>query len=202
MQRFTLSGWTVKDNIIEIRLRFFTVYIVGVEKYTLLRVVDNYGEELITRFKTLEEAVAFTERIILHSHTREEIKKSYQEMYGIEDEDCEVVVLNDDEIKEAIESYFTEEKGRPVMAIKDTKMLGKELCVNYHLDGLEEDLIVTNVGLKKAFSHYLKPKKLEVVSFKEIQNEVDGTPHFIGYKVFVKPKTKKLAKEFKENKEQ
>ena len=202
MQRFTLSGWTVKDNIIEIRLRFFTVYIVGVEKYTLLRVVDNYGEELITRFRTLEEAVTFTERVILHSHTREEIKKSYQEMYGLEDEDCDVITLNDDEIKEAITSYFTELKGRPVIVRKESKMLGKELCVNYHLDGLGEDLIVTNVGLKNAFSRYLKPKKLEVVSFKQIQNEVDGTPYFMGYKVFVKPKTKKLAKEFKEKKEQ
>ena len=216
MKRIQKDNWFIKDNEINISLlRFHTsINILKNDDYVFfhVKVVDEYGKELKFNFYTLEDAIYFTENVVVNCWDAKEVQGAYDKLLSKEifKEPVEApfvvenntLFMNSDEIKQAIVNYYGEGKDNISVSEEVSLNEGKpEIAFykieHYDLDGIKKDIEtrLTEGDLKNVFNDMLKSTNYEVTDFRYIGgiHRVGyyfdhDTPYFEGIKMNVKEK--------------
>ena len=193
--------WNVGKNELSISLIDYYVKIsinndLG-RLYYSLTVVDSDMRELNLLFRSLEDAVEFTEDKIVHCDTFSEILEFYKDMI-LNNNNIEVhnkISLTPDEVDQAIIEYFSVGKDNRVYVENTLEMENYCPRILYHLveyiniDGNLHKVkkLLTEYDLKNALSKYIDLYNYELVSYK-----CNNLPHYEGIDLVVKEKSNKL----------
>ena len=192
MEEFGKTRWFIKGNEISASLMHWYVSIdLSMNSNNCCIPLEIYsdGQKLLKlSFKTFEEAVGFTNNVVDKAWELQEIKDSYQELYGIVVEDEEEKTSEKDltptEVDQAILRYFGEGKNYRISLIENIVNVNGNLDMEFYLiehiddNGNKETnhIRLTRGDLKNALNAYVELDGFELVDFAYI-----GGIHHVGY---------------------
>ena len=192
MEEFGKTRWFIKGNEISASLMHWYVSIdlsMNSNNRCIPLEIYSDGQKLLKlSFKTFEEAVGFTNNVVDKAWELQEIKDSYQELYGIVVEDEEEKTSEKDltptEVDQAILRYFGEGKNYRISLIENIVNVNGNLDMEFYLiehiddNGNKETnhIRLTRGDLKNALNAYVELDGFELVDFAYI-----GGIHHVGY---------------------
>ncbi|MBQ4032182.1 MAG: hypothetical protein II625_10545 [Bacilli bacterium] len=212
MEEFGKTRWFIKDNEISASLMHWYVSIdLSMNNRCIPLEIYSDGQKLLRlSFKTLEEAISFTNNVLNKAWDVQEIKNSYQELYGIVVEDEEEKIsernLTPIEVDQALLKYFGEGKSYRISLIENIVNLDGNLDMEFYLvehidnNGNKETnhIRLTRGDLKNALNAYVELDGFELVDFVYIGgiHHVgyfidEDTPHYDGIHLSIKKKKNK-----------
>ena len=206
MKRVSLNHWYVKDNKLEVSLMWFFVSIEVDPKGCILTVVKDGTDQSKFNFNSLEEAIDFTEGFIAGCKDIDMIEETYKIMTN---EDSKKIVLNSEEVDQALIEYFGEGKDYRVSVKEELSIENHQPKIDFYLIehlkyGDVEEIVktlLTKEDLLKAFNNYIEDTDSEIKDFKYIGGIHRAgyyfdrdTPYYEGVKLNVSEKEKVLTK--------
>lgn len=197
MEYINLDSWTTEGNKASISLlRLHAKFRVFKEEdhicYQLI-VTDRNMETSAYTFYTLEDVMAFTQRVVSRSGSREEVTKKYQQMKedgefrlpnGLKPPKNDEMSLNPSEVIDAIEKYYGEGKNYRVSVRSVTYVDEK---IEPHINFYMKESWETN-GAKHEHEYMLTPSdintalkaKAESAGYELINYQYAGGVHRVG----------------------
>lgn len=197
MRRMELNHWFVKENGLSISLLRYHVSIEPEgDNSFIMYIVDGKGRSTLLNFKSLEEAVIFTEKIVDKSNNHRDIIKKYLEKYQKDDNKIE---LNSNEVKNIISDHFSKKLNTSLECDYEVSLKDIGPAVTFFLG--KDRIKLEEKDLEEVFSSYANEQGYGYEGFKYIGgiHKVgyyfdQDTPYFEGIEISVNKEKNKVLK--------
>ncbi|MEE3343690.1 MAG: hypothetical protein VZS44_06350 [Bacilli bacterium] len=182
MGKIDLKQWFVDGNSLSISLLNYWVDINikndGNGIYIQMEVMDNNMQKYVFKFKTLGEAVDFTDNVIKRYKSMQKISIIYEEKYNKHEEDKKVdkIILTPDEVEKAIIDYFGFNKNYKVTVSSEFGLKNGKINVKYYLNEYlnytfiqrDNKIRLTDGDIRKVLDNYIKIYDCKLMNFEYI----------------------------------
>ncbi len=212
MAKINKTHWFINNNELSISLLRFHVEInfIDNDNTVKIKIKDNNEEYISLTVNSLEEAISFTENVIIKCKNKEEIIDNYKNTFENNDVkkiNNNKIVLTPDEVDTALIEHFGANKNYRMSIREKLTMKDNQLDIVFYLtehlnnDGkaYHHEIRLKEEDVKEALNNYINYYNYELEDYKYIGgiHRVgyyfdEDTPHYDGIQLKVKEKSKKL----------